>query len=645
MLDKLALIPLMPFLGFLLNGLFGRRLGKTFVSIVGVGTAFASAILGTIATYEYVHTYHHGERHVDVVYQWFLSGGVGTDIAFQLDPLSIVMLMVVTWVGSLIHLYSVGYMHSEEGYFRYFSYLNLFLAMMLILVMGSSYLFAFVGWEGVGLCSYLLIGYYYQTDFAPAAGKKAFVVNRIGDFGLLIAMFMMFLAFGSVDFATVEKGAIGLGPGVTVTAICLLMFLGACGKSAQIPLYVWLPDAMAGPTPVSALIHAATMVTAGVYLVVRSNVLFRMSPTAMAVVAFIGALTALFAATIGIAQNDIKKVLAYSTVSQLGFMFIAAGVGAYVAAIFHLVTHAFFKACLFLGSGSVIHAMSGEQDIRKMGGLRKHIPITHMTFAIATFAIAGFPIAAGFFSKDEILASALATPHFATLGKIVWGMGTLAALFTAFYMYRLYYMTFAGEFRGTHEQEHHLHESPRSMTIPLIVLSALSVVGGFVLGFPHIWSGLIHLPHFLNHFLEPMFTEVAGVKEGIFEVHAGTEWMVMGVSTTLAVIGWWFAKSKYAATGTATDEAFHANMPGLQSTLENKYWVDEIYDAIVVGPLNNLSVFFWKIIDAIIDGLLSLGAYFIAALGDIIRFFQTGNVRNYALMLFLGVVVFIWVYV
>ncbi|MGK2857525.1 MAG: NADH-quinone oxidoreductase subunit L [Thermoanaerobaculia bacterium] len=644
MLDNLALIPLMPFLGFLLNGLLGRRLGKTFVSIVGVGLAFASAILGTIATWQYVNTYQHGERHVDVVYQWFLSGGMGTDIAFQLDPLSIVMMMVVTWVGSLIHLYSVGYMHAEEGYFRYFAYLNLFLAMMLILVMGSSYLFAFVGWEGVGLCSYLLIGYYYQTDYAPAAGKKAFVVNRIGDFGLLIAMFLMFMAFGSVDFAAVEKGAISLGAGAMVTAICLLMFLGACGKSAQIPLYVWLPDAMAGPTPVSALIHAATMVTAGVYLVVRSNVLFRMSPTAMAVVAFIGALTALFAATIGIAQNDIKKVLAYSTVSQLGFMFIAAGVGAYVAAVFHLVTHAFFKACLFLGSGSVIHAMSGEQDIRKMGGLRKKIPITHMTFAIATFAIAGFPIAAGFFSKDEILASALATPHFATLGKVVWAMGTIAALFTAFYMYRLYYLTFAGEFRGTHEQEHHLHESPKTMTIPLIVLAGLSVVGGF-LGIPHLLGHPIHVPHFLEHWLEPVLTKVAGVRDGSFAIAAQPEIIVMAGSTLLALAGWWFARTKYATRGTATDEAFHANMPGLASTLENKYWVDEFYAAAVVGPLNKLSVFFWKIIDAIIDGLLSLGAYFIAALGDIIRFFQTGNVRNYALMLFLGVVVFIWVYV
>jgi NADH-quinone oxidoreductase subunit L len=651
MLDKLALIPLMPFLGFLLNGLFGRRLGKTFVSIVGVGTAFASAFLGSYATWQYLQIYQHGERHVDVVYQWFMSGGVGTDIAFQLDPLSIVMLMVVTWVGSLIHLYSVGYMHEEEGYFRYFSYLNLFLAMMLILVMGSSYLFAFVGWEGVGLCSYLLIGYYYQTDFAPAAGKKAFVVNRIGDFGFLIAMFMMFGAFGTVDFAGVEKAAIALGPGALVTGICVLMFVGACGKSAQMPLYVWLPDAMAGPTPVSALIHAATMVTAGVYLVVRSNVLFRMSPTAMAVVAVVGAITALFAATIGIAQNDIKKVLAYSTVSQLGFMFIAAGVGAYVAAIFHLVTHAFFKACLFLGSGSVIHAMGGEQDIRKMGGLKKHIPVTRWTFLAATIAIAGFPFFAGFFSKDEILASALVTPHFGGMalpvGKIAWLLGTVAALCTAFYMFRLYFLTFEGAFRGTHEQEHHLHESPWSMIWPLRILATLSIVGGAVLGFPHLFSEAmhVHFPHFLDHWLHPIFTEVAGVKEGIFPLSAGPEIGVMVASTVIALVGLGMAWNWYGKKGLAPDEAFHANMPGVASTLANKYWVDEFYDAVIVKPLHGFSTICWKVFDAIIDGLLSLGAYFIAALGDIFRFLQTGNVRNYALMLFLGVVVFIWVYV
>src|SRR5437764_1823401 len=365
---------------------------------------------------------------------------------------------------------------------------------MLVLILGSSYLLMFVGWEGVGLCSYLLIGFYYETDYAPAAGKKAFIVNLIGDFGFLIAIFLMFAYFGSVDFAKVSQiAAAGGAEHWVLTAICLLLFLGACGKSAQIPLYVWLPDAMAGPTPVSALIHAATMVTAGVYMVARSNVLFRLAPGAMMVVAIIGGLTALFAATIGIRQFDIKKVLAYSTVSQLGFMFIAVGVGAFTAGIFHLITHAFFKACLFLGSGSVIHAMGGEQDIRKMGGLRDKIPQTFRTFQFATYAIAGLPLAAAFFSKDEILASAWATPYFGTVGKVVWLLGTIAALFTALYMYRLYYLTFYGKFRGTHEQDHHLHESPPSMTVPLWILGILSLVGGFI-GMPRL-NLLENWPH------------------------------------------------------------------------------------------------------------------------------------------------------
>ncbi|HSN69397.1 MAG TPA: NADH-quinone oxidoreductase subunit L, partial [Thermoanaerobaculia bacterium] len=569
----------------------------------------------------------------------------GADFAFQLDPLSIVMALVVTWVGSLIHLYSVGYMGHESGYARYFAYLNLFLSMMLILVLGSSYLFIFLGWEGVGLCSYLLIGFYYDKNFAAEAGKKAFVVNRIGDFGFLIAIFLLFTYFGTTDFrgvaAAASTGTVGAG---IITAICLLMFVGATGKSAQLPLYVWLPDAMAGPTPVSALIHAATMVTAGVYLVVRSNALFRQSPTAMAVVAIVGALTALFAATIGVAQNDIKKVLAYSTVSQLGFMFIGAGVGAFVAAIFHLVTHAFFKACLFLGSGSVIHAMSGEQDIRKMGGLRSKIPITFWTFAIATFAIAGFPIAAGFFSKDEILASAFSTPYFPQLGKAIWVVGSIAALFTAFYMYRLVYMVFYGSFRGTHEQEHHVHESPATMTIPLVVLAALSAIGG-LLGIPHLLGHPIHVPHFLDGWLHPIFPEIANVRAGIFEIPASAEILVMVGSTLLALAGWSLAKAWYRDRGLAKDDQLAAEHAGTWRTLENKYWVDEIYDASVVSPLRSLSNFFWRGVDAVIDGALMLSGYLVAAVGDLLRFFQTGNVRNYALMLLLGVVVFMWIYI
>ncbi len=636
MLNYLWLIPITPFLGFLLNGLFGKRAGKGFVTAVALAASLGAAILGTVAVFEYTGHYHHGERHLNVVYEWFNSSGIGTDIAFQLDPLSIVMLMVVTWIGFLIHLYSVGYMHHEEGYWRYFAYLNLFLSMMLILILGSSYLFLFVGWEGVGLCSYLLIGFYYDTTYAPPAGKKAFIVNRIGDFGFLIAMFLMFAYIGSVDFAKVQQvaSAGGVEAGI-LTAICLLMFVGAAGKSAQIPLYVWLPDAMAGPTPVSALIHAATMVTAGVYMIVRSNVLYRLSPDAMMVVAIIGGLTALFAATIGIRQFDIKKVLAYSTVSQLGFMFIAVGVGAFSAGVFHLVTHAFFKACLFLGSGSVIHAMSGEQDIRNMGGLKDKIPHTFRTFAIACYAIAGLPLAAGFFSKDEILVSAWATPYFPGVGKFVWLLGTLAAFCTAFYMYRLLYLTFYGKFRGTHEQEHHLHESPATMTVPLWILAGLSIVGG-LLSLPHaIWHG----PS-LSKWLHAIIPEVEGT---FHEIHLelSTEIMIAAVSTVIAIAGWFLARSLYKEKQLAADIAFEQRAPGLARALENKWYVDELYAKIVVGPLEALSRFFWKGIDAVIDGTAALLGFIVRGFGDVLRFFQTGNVRNYALMFFIGVIVFI----
>ncbi len=637
MLNTLWLIPILPFAGFLLNGLFGKRLGKGFVTAVALLASLGAAIAGTIAVVQYHAAYPTGGRHLNLVYNWIASGSIGADISFQLDPLSVVMLMVVTWVGFLIHLYSVGYMAHEEGYGRYFAYLNLFLSEMLVLILGSSYLLMFVGWEGVGLCSYLLIGFYYETDYAPAAGKKAFVVNRIGDFGFLIAMFLMFAYFGSVDFAKVSS--IAAAGGVEhwlLTAICLLLFLGAVGKSAQIPLYVWLPDAMAGPTPVSALIHAATMVTAGVYMVVRSNALFRLAPGAMMVVALIGALTALFAATIGIRQWDIKKVLAYSTVSQLGFMFIGVGVGAFTAGIFHLITHAFFKACLFLGSGSVIHAMSGEQDMRKMGGLKSKIPITYWTFAIATYAIAGFPPFAGFFSKDEILASALNNPYFPKpFSWLIWSLGTIAAFCTAYYMYRLVYLTFFGSFRGTHDQEHHLHESPASMTIPLIILAALSAVGGALLGWPH--------HHFLAAWLKPIFPEIGGVPEAQYEISPNVEYALMLVSSAIAVIGWWIARTRFRTRGLDADNQFAQNMPAVARGMENKWYVDEAYGATIVRPLEGFSQFLWRGIDALIDGTLAIVGYIVAAIGDLLRFFQTGNVRNYALMFFLGVIVFIWV--
>ncbi len=640
MLNYLWVIPALPFLGFLLNGFFGNRAGKTFVSVVGPGSSLLAAIAGTVAALQYHSAFPHGERYVDVAYNWFNSGGIGTDVAFQLDPLSIVMMMVVTWVGCLIHFYSIGYMGHEKGYARYFSYLNLFVADMLVLVLASSYLLMFVGWEGVGLCSYLLISFFYDKDFAAAAGKKAFIVNRIGDFGFLIAMFLMFAYLGTTDFAKVSTiVAHGVEPWLP-TAICLLLFLGATGMSAQIPLYVWLPDAMAGPTPVSALIHAATMVTAGVYMIARSNVLYRFSPTAMLVVAITGALTALFAATIATRQNDIKKVLAYSTVSQLGYMFIGVGVGAFTAGIFHLVTHAFFKACLFLGAGSVIHAMGGQQDVRGLGGLKDRIPVTFRTFQFATYAIAGLPLGAAFFSKDEILASAFATPFFSPAIRIfIWALGTIAAFFTAFYMYRLYYLTFYGKFRGTPEEEHHLHESPPSMTVPLWILGVLSLVGGFI-GIPQIFGA--QPVNLIETWLHPVVPHIPNAI-GVIEIPLGVEIGVGLFSTLIAILGWWLAMVRYKVPQLAGDEAIDRAAPELSRTLANKYYVDEFYDQAVVTPLNRFSRFLWRGIDAIIDGIAALLGYVVAAIGDLLRFFQTGNVRNYALMFFIGVVVFVWV--
>ncbi|MEO7919229.1 MAG: NADH-quinone oxidoreductase subunit L, partial [Thermoanaerobaculia bacterium] len=462
---------------------------------------------------------------VQTLYRWMAAGGFSVDVAFRLDALSALMLSFVTFVGTLIHLYSVGYMQEEEGFGRFFAYLNLFMFSMLILVLGANLPMLFIGWEGVGLCSYLLIGYYYDKGFAAAAGKKAFVANRIGDLGMVLGIFGVFALFGTTDFSFVAMARKGMMDGsapLSVYVVCLLLFLGACGKSAQIPLYVWLPDAMAGPTPVSALIHAATMVTAGVYLVCRTSSLFILAPDAMTLVAWVGCATALFAATIGLAQNDIKKVLAYSTVSQLGYMFLACGVGAFSAGMFHVFTHAFFKACLFLGSGSVIHAMGGEQDMRRMGGLKGKIPQTFRTMLVATFAISGiFPLA-GFFSKDQILGAAFASGH-----KALFVLGLITAGMTAFYMFRLIKMTFYGEFRGTAEQEHHLHESPQTMTVPLWVLGGLSCVAGLV-GIP----AALGATNLFERFLEP----VVG-KPRYEELSHGTEIILMLVSVLVALGG------------------------------------------------------------------------------------------------------------
>jgi NADH-quinone oxidoreductase subunit L len=494
----------------------------------------------------------------------------------------------------------------------------------------------------VGLCSYLLVGYYFEREYAAAAGKKAFLVNRIGDYGFLLGMFGIFTAFGSLNYSEVFAKAAHapsqFSPALTL--ICLCLFVGAVGKSAQVPLYVWLPDAMAGPTPVSALIHAATMVTAGVYMVARCNVLFRLAPEAMFVVAVVGGFTAIFAGTIAVAQNDIKKVLAYSTVSQLGYMFLACGVGAYVAGMFHVMTHAFFKACLFLGSGSVIHAMGGEQDMRRMGGLKSKLPVTFWTFLIATLAIAGIPPLAGFFSKDAILAAVFEAGG--GIDRVLWAVGLFTAGLTAFYMFRLVSLTFLGRFRGTEDQEHHLHESPASMTLPLIVLAVLSIVGGWV-GLPAVFGENANI---FARFLSPVFPRIAGLEPAREGLPHSTEWLLMGLSVALAASGLLLAWKWYAKEGGRVPERIAAAFPGLYALVADKFRVDELYDALFVRPFDWLARMLWKVVDVlVIDGVLNATAFLIELTGDLLRFLQTGNARNYALSFLLGLVALLLVVV
>ncbi len=576
-----VLIPLFPLTAVILNGLLGHRYSHEAAHKLAwgsVGLSFLCAI-GVFAD-----TLKSGGAAREVTaYQWIFGGDLTINLAFLIDPLTCIMLLVVTGVGFLIHVYSVGYMHGEEGFTRFFTYMNLFMVSMLLLVMGNNYAVLFIGWEGVGLCSYLLIGYYYDRVSAAKAATKAFVVNRIGDAGFLLAIFLVFVNFKTLDYTKVFAQVGSLAP-ETATAIALCLLIGAVGKSAQIPLYTWLPDAMEGPTPVSALIHAATMVTAGVYMIVRNHVIYDLSPVAMTTVAWLGGGTALFAATIGLVQTDIKRVLAYSTVSQLGYMFLGCGVGAYAAAIFHLMTHAFFKALLFLSAGSVIHALGGEQDIRKMGGLKSKIPWTHWLFLIGTLAIAGiFPLA-GFWSKDEIMAHAF-THHDYTL----YAMAALGAFLTAFYMFRLTYLTFYGESRVDHHTAEHIHEAPPVMIGPLVVLAALSVVGGFP-GVPP-ESGWFH------HFLRP----VAAAAGDTHEPSVGVVLTLMGVATAIALAGWGLAHYLYCARpGTA--DAWAARMPVAYGTLLNKYYVDEIYDALFVEPTKRLGLLLDWFDRTVIDG-------------------------------------------
>jgi NADH-quinone oxidoreductase subunit L len=682
MRNLLWVIPVLPFLGALLNGfLLKGRIGKQAVAAIACGTVGIAAVLGLLIIYDYMgspeHAAHKGFE--QDVYVWVPSGPLATAVdgiknftvsmGFLIDPLSAVMLFVVTFVGFWIHVYSVGYMAHEDGFQRYFTYLNLFMGAMLLLVLGNNYLVLFVGWEGVGLCSYLLIGYYYKEDFPPYAGRKAFITNRVGDFGFVLGLFALVAQFGTLKYSELfpriaAQPSLLTGPGhfglslAGFIAICL--FIGAMGKSAQIPLYVWLPDAMAGPTPVSALIHAATMVTAGVYMVTRSNVIYQLAPSVSTFVAIIGATTAIFAATIGLVQNDIKKVLAYSTVSQLGYMFLAAGLGAYTAAIFHLMTHAFFKALLFLGSGSVIHAMGGEQDMRKMGGLRQYLPTTYRTFVIGSLAIAGVPGFAGFFSKDEILHAAASGGHW-----VLYAVGLITAVLTAFYMFRAVHMTFHGEFRGTHEQEHHLHESPPVMTIPLWVLAVGAVVSGFV-GLP------VERLNVFHHFLQPVVYSVAGI---VPQEHTASwifDAILIAVAVLLAFAGIGLAFRLYGGRrGLATEEVWERRLPVPHRVLSNKYFVDELYERTVIGgtwglartlfrfdagfidgflvngarnatvAFSMVSGFFDKYV---VDGLVNLTANVLDLFSRLFRRLQTGYVGNYALVLAVGMFALVAIY-
>jgi NADH-quinone oxidoreductase subunit L len=628
-LENLWIIPLLPLLGSAINGLLGAKWPNKVVNAVALGStglSFACALEAVREFLPYYEFNHHA--FVKPFFDWIIAGPFRAGFDLQMDQLTVVMVLIVTGVGFLIHIYSTGYMAHEGGYYRFFSYLNLFMFFMLILVLAANYVLLFVGWEGVGLCSYLLIGFYFLRKSAADAGKKAFIVNRIGDFGFMLGMFLLFRTFHTLDFTAIfakagPMPADAMGHFGTFTIACLLLFMGATGKSAQLPLYVWLPDAMEGPTPVSALIHAATMVTAGVYVVARSNVLFLHAPTAMYVVAIVGCATAFFAATIGIVQSDIKRVLAYSTVSQLGYMFLGCGVGVFSAGIFHLMTHAFFKALLFLSAGSVIHAMGGEQDMWKMGGLASKIKVTFWCMFFGTIAIAGFFPFAGFFSKDAILFGAFQSENG---GKILYGVGLTAAILTSFYMFRLIWLTFFGA-RRFDEHKVHVHESPKSMTVPLMILAALSAVGGWF-AFPALWGG----KNYFADFLQPVMGSAEASEGG--SAHS-LELILSGVAIIAATAGLLVAWRMYAKG------VKQGKSEGLHKLLYNKYYVDEIYQATIVGPLVWLSRnVLWKVIDVgIIDGSVNGLADGTSAVGGVVRQAQSGNTRSYAVWVIIGAIV------
>lgn len=618
---NLYVLILAPLVGFLINGLMGKSLPKSVSGIISSFAVFVSFVISSIYFFGFVGG---TQAPIDAnVFDWITAGETKISFGLLLDQLSGLWLMIITGIGFLIHVYSIGYMHDDENFSRFFAYLNLFIFFMLLLVLGNNFLVMFIGWEGVGLCSYLLIGFWFKNQPYNDAAKKAFIMNRIGDLGFLIGMFLILFYFKTLNYGQLKEALASTqtSHGLLI-AITMCLFVGAMGKSAQLPLYTWLPDAMAGPTPVSALIHAATMVTAGIFLIARANFLFSMAPETLSFIAGVGAVTALFAATIGVLQNDIKKVLAYSTVSQLGLMFLAMGVGAYTSGVFHVTTHAFFKACLFLGSGSVIHAMGGEQDIRNMGGLKKWMSITFITFLLSSIAIAGVPPFSGFFSKDEILA------HVFEANKVLWVIGSLASFLTAFYMFRLVFLTFFGSFRGTHEQEHHLHESPATITIPLVILAVLAVLGG-LMGLPE----FISHTHWLNSFLAPIFPHA----EGHEHMAISTEFALMGLATALAVIGIGIAYSLYVSKQQLP--AKEGELKGFAALVYDKYRVDELYNAVFVKPISALSSTLYTIVDkALIDGQLVEGTAGLSMqLGKRIRSLQSGNIGFYLLVMVVAI--------
>ncbi len=618
------MIPLLPLLGFLVNGLLGKFLPKGSAGWIGSISVLASFICVLLIFKDL-----QAEQAIRInVFNWIALGDINISFGLWIDALTMIMLMVVTGVGFLIHLYSIGYMHGDEGFTRFFTYLNLFIFFMLLLVMGSNYLIMFIGWEGVGLCSYLLIGFWYKNEPFNDAAQKAFVMNRIGDLGFLIAMFFMLFHFGTLDIQSIEDLAPGMAAkGGLLMIITLLLFIGATGKSAQLPLYTWLPDAMAGPTPVSALIHAATMVTAGIYMIVRSNVLFAMAPDTLMIILWVGVATSLFAAIIGLKQNDIKKVLAYSTVSQLGLMFVALGLGAFSSGVFHLVTHAFFKALLFLGAGSVIHALHGEQDIRKMGGLKKLIPITYITFILASLAISGFPLLSGFFSKDEILA------HAFEQNKIVWIVMSISSILTAIYMFRLVFLTFFNDFRGSEETRSKIHESPKTMTIPLIVLCVLAVLGGLI-GLPAIF----HVSHWLNTYLSSVTEPSAAFLHQGHGISHGVEIGLMCFAGFAAIAAIFFMYRKYVAQKAIPES--DESLQGFTKVIYNKFYVDEFFENWIVHPVFKLSEWFAAIFDKkIIDQIVNWTAMTMTSGGQALRLFQGGNTGTYVFAMVIGIVV------